>query len=154
MSEKADTPSRRAMLAAGGAALLAAVLAPRMAQADITAVEAELKRLFDDRPMSESKIKLDIPQIAENGLVVPLSVQVESPMTVDDYVRAVHLFADGNPAPSVASFYFTPANGKAVASSRMRLARSQSVIAVAEMSNGSLHMTRSQVKVTIGGCGD
>jgi sulfur-oxidizing protein SoxY len=153
MSEEVDAPSRRAVLAAGGAVLLAVVLAPQMAQADIAAVEAELRRLFGDRPMDESKIKLDIPQIAENGLVVPLSVEVESPMTVDDYVKAVHLFADGNPAPSVASFYFTPANGKAVASSRMRLAKSQSVIAVAEMSNGALHMTRSQVKVTIGGCG-
>ena len=153
MSEEAGAPSRREVLAAGAAAMLAAVIAPDMALADIAAAEAELKRLFGDRSMDASKITINLPPIAESGLVVPISVAVESPMTVDDYVKAVHLFADGNPAPPVASFYFTPANGKAVASSRMRLARSQSVIAVAEMSNGALHMTRSRVKVTIGGCG-
>jgi sulfur-oxidizing protein SoxY len=153
MSEEFDTRSRRDVLLAGGAAMLAVALAPGLALADIPATEAELKRLFGDRPMEEGKITLDLPPIAENGLVVPVGVEVESPMTVDDYVKAVHLFADGNPLPPVASFYFTPANGKAVASSRMRLARSQSVIAVAEMSNGSLHMAKSQIKVTVGGCG-
>jgi sulfur-oxidizing protein SoxY len=153
MSDEVDAPSRRETLAMGGAAVLAAVLAPRMAQADVAATEAEFKRMFGERRMEESRIKLDLPQIAENGLVVPISVLVESPMTSDDHVKAVHIFADGNPAPPVASFYFTPANGKAVASSRMRLAKTQTVIAVAEMSNGALHMTKAQVKVTIGGCG-
>lgn len=153
MSDEAGAPSRREVLAAGIAAILAAVIAPSMALADIAATEAELRRLFGDRSMDAGKITINLPPIAESGLVVPISVAVESPMTVDDYVKAVHLFADGNPSPPVASFYFTPANGKAVASSRMRLARSQSVIAIAEMSNGTLHMTRSQIKVTIGGCG-
>ena len=153
MSEQVDAPSRREVLATGGAAVLAAALAPRIAFADPAAAEAEIERRFGDRPMEESRIKLDMPQIAENGLVVPMSVTVESPMTVDDYVKAVHFFADGNPAPSVASFYFTPAGGKAVASSRMRLAKSQSVIAVAEMSGGTLHTTSAKVKVTVGGCG-
>ncbi len=153
MCDEFDTPSRRVLLVAGGAAILAAALAPREALADITSTETELRRLFGNRPMSQDKITLDVPRIAESGLVVPISVIVDSPMTVDDYVKAVHLFADGNPAPAVASFYFTPANGKAVASSRMRLAKSQNIIAVAEMSNGALHTTRSQVKVTIGGCG-
>jgi sulfur-oxidizing protein SoxY len=153
MSKEVDELSRREALAMGGAALVAAALAPGMALADIAATDAELKRLFGDRPMDEGKIKLDLPQIAENGLVVPISVEVESPMTDDDHVKAVHLFADGNPAPRVASFYFTLANGKAVASTRMRMAKSQTVIAIAEMSNGAFHMTKAQVKVTIGGCG-
>jgi sulfur-oxidizing protein SoxY len=148
-----EATSRRDVLVTGGAAILATVLAARTARADVTATEAELKRLFGDKPLEESKITLDVPEIAENGLVVPVSVEVESPMVDDDYVKAVHLFADGNPAPPVASFYFAPANGRAVASTRMRLAKSQSVIAVAEMSNGALHMTSSPIKVTIGGCG-
>lgn len=153
MNEEVDAVSRREVLTGGAAVMLGVLLTPPIALADTAAMEAEFRRQFGDRPMTEGRIRLDLPQIAENGLVVPLSVQVESPMSVDDYVKAVHLFADGNPAPPVASFHFTPANGKAVASSRMRLARSQSVVAVAEMSDGSLHVARSHVKVTVGGCG-
>jgi len=153
MNQEVGAVSRRDVLAGGAAAMLAVLLAPRHALADTAMTEAELKRQFGGRPMTEGKIKLNLPLIAENGLVVPVSVEVESPMTVDDYVKAVHLFADGNPAPPVASFHFTAANGRAAASSRMRLAKSQSVIAVAEMSDGSLHIARSQVKVTVGGCG-
>lgn len=133
--------------------MLAAALAPCAALADVTATDAELRRLFGDRAMHQSKITLDLPPIAESGLVVPVGVAIESPMTAEDHVAAVHLFADGNPSPPVASFYFTPANGKAVVSTRLRLAGSQNVIAVAEMSNGALYITSSPVKVTIGGCG-
>ena len=68
MSDEVDAPSRRAVLTTGAAAVLAVALAPRMALADVAATEAELKRLFGDRPMNESKITLDVPQIAENGL--------------------------------------------------------------------------------------
>jgi sulfur-oxidizing protein SoxY len=153
MSDGVDTPSRRAVLAIGGAAMLAAALTPHKALADISATEVELRRLFGDKPMNPSKVRLELPLIAENGLVVPVRVEVESPMTEADHVKAVHLFADGNPSPPVASFYFTPANGTAIASSRIRLATSQTVIAVAEMSNGALHVTRAPIKVTIGGCG-
>ena len=85
-------------------AALAAVLAPRMALADEKAVDGELKKLYGDKKMASGKIKLDIPQIAENGLVVPVNVEVESPMTDDDYVKTVHVFADGNPLPGVVSY--------------------------------------------------
>ena len=61
------------------------------------------------------KIKLDVPEIAENGLVVPINIEVESPMTEADYVKAVHVFADGNPLPGIVSYSFTPACGKASA---------------------------------------
>ncbi|MDQ4060588.1 MAG: thiosulfate oxidation carrier protein SoxY, partial [Pseudomonadota bacterium] len=87
------------------------------------------------------------------GNVVPLNIEVESPMTEQDYVKAVHIFADGNPAPFVATYFFLPVNGKAAASTRIRLARTQNIVAVAEMSNGALHMAKSEIKVTIGGCG-
>ena len=85
--------------------------------------------------------------------MVPVNVEVESPMTEQDYVKAVHVFADGNPLPGIVSYKFTPACGKAAASTRMRLAQTQNIICIAEMSNGSLYMTKSNVKVTIGGCG-
>jgi sulfur-oxidizing protein SoxY len=144
---------RRAILQGGALALLSAALAPRLALADEAAVTAELKKLYGDKPMATGKIKLDIPEIAENGLVVPVNIEIESPMTDADHVKAVHIFADGNPLPGVISYRFTPACGKASASTRMRLAQTQNIICVAEMSNGALFAAKAQVKVTIGGCG-
>ena len=101
----------------------------------------------------EGRISLDLPEIAENGNTVPLTVEVDSPMTEDDYVKAVHLFADGNPVPTVASMNFTPRSGEAVASTRIRLAQTQKIHAIAEMSDGSFFTAAQEVKVTIGGCG-
>ena len=141
--------------AARGAALaaLVAILAPRMAFADPGMVAAELKKLYGDKKFATGKIKLDIPEIAENGNVVPVTVEIESPMSETDYVAAVHLFAEGNPVPAVASYRFTPACGRAAASTRMRLAQTQDVICIAEMSTGALFSAKANVKVTIGGCG-
>ncbi|WP_029350165.1 thiosulfate oxidation carrier protein SoxY [Bosea sp. 117] len=153
MQLRSWTPSRREIMEVGLASVLAAALAPRLAMATEETVAAELKKLYGDKPMAGGKIKLDLPEIAENGLVVPLNVDVESPMTEQDYVKAVHVFADGNPLPQVVTYRFTPQSGKAAASVRMRLAQTQNVIAVAEMSNGALHTAKAQVKVTIGGCG-
>lgn len=153
MTAESDAFSRREALALGGSAALALALAPDFALGDVASTEAELKRLYGERPMEESRIKLDLPPIAENGLVVPVNIEVESPMTDEDHVKAVHLFAEGNPAPRVASFYFTPANGKAATSTRIRLAKTQTVVAVCEMSSGALHVARAEIKVTIGGCG-
>jgi sulfur-oxidizing protein SoxY len=145
--------TRRTVMAGGSIAALAALLAPRLVSASPEQVQAEIGKLYAGKSMAEGKIKLDLPSIAENGLVVPLNFEVESPMTEKDYVKAVHLFADGNPNPGVASFYFTPMIPKAAAQLRMRLAQTQNVIAIAEMADGSLHTSRKEVKVTIGGCG-
>jgi sulfur-oxidizing protein SoxY len=145
--------TRREALLAGAAAAFTAILAPGLALATPDKVEAELKKLLGDRKAAEGKIKIDAPQIAENGLVVPITVEVDSPMTDASHVKALHVFADGNPLPNVASFKFTPASGKAFASTRMRLAQTQNIICVAEMSDGALHMAKAEVKVTIGGCG-
>ncbi|MCR6735067.1 MAG: thiosulfate oxidation carrier protein SoxY [Afipia sp.] len=145
--------TRRETLALAAIAGLAAFLAPKMVFADEAAVAAEIKKLYGDKKLESGKIKLDVPEIAENGLVVPINVEVESPMTEQDYVKAVHVFADGNPLPGVVSYKFTPACGKASASTRMRLAQTQNIICIAEMSNGQLHMAKANIKVTIGGCG-
>jgi sulfur-oxidizing protein SoxY len=153
MDLKLVETTRRETLALAAIASLAAFLAPKMAMADEQAVAAEIKKLYGDKKFDNGKVKLDVPEIAENGLVVPVNVDVESPMTEADYVKAVHVFADGNPAPGVVSYRFTPACGKASASTRMRLAQTQNVICIAEMSNGNLYMAKSNVKVTIGGCG-
>jgi sulfur-oxidizing protein SoxY len=153
MQRARSTISRRSVIAGGSIAALAALLAPRLASASPEQVQAEIGKLYAGKPMAEGKIRLDLPSIAENGLVVPLNFEVESPMSEQDYVKAVHVFADGNPNPGVASFYFTPMIPKAAAQVRMRLAQTQNIIAIAEMSDGSLHTARKEVKVPIGGCG-
>jgi sulfur-oxidizing protein SoxY len=153
MNWKKGTTTRREALTLAGIAGLAALLAPRMSFADEQMVATEIKKLYGDKKFDSGKIKLDVPEIAENGLVVPVNVDVDSPMTEADYVKAVHVFADGNPMPGIVSYKFTPACGKASASTRMRLAQTQNIVCIAEMSNGSLYMAKANVKVTIGGCG-
>lgn len=151
MSAATAASSRRDFLMLAGGVALA--LAPLPASATPQQVADEIKKLYADKKIADGKIKLDLPSIAENGLVVPLSFEVESPMTDADYVKAVHILAEGNPLPQVASFYFSSLAPKAAASIRIRLAQSQNIIAIAEMSNGNLYKASKEVKVTIGGCG-
>jgi sulfur-oxidizing protein SoxY len=106
----------------------------------------------DAKPI-DGKVELTLPEIAESGNTVPFTVNVQSAMTEQEYVKAVHVFATKNPRPDVVSFYFSPLSGKAQALSRMRLAETQPVVAVAEMNDGKFYITRREVKVTIGGCG-
>ena len=149
-------PSRREVLiglGAGGLAVATTTLLPAAARADSAAVTEAMKELIGDTTPQEGRITLELPQIAENGNTVPLTVEVDSPMSEQDYCKAVHIFAEDNPLPNVASFRFTPACGRAVATTRIRLAKTQNVVAVAEMSDGNVYMAKAEVKVTIGGCG-
>ncbi|UPY35587.1 thiosulfate oxidation carrier protein SoxY [Sediminicoccus sp. KRV36] len=149
----APQPSRRGVLAlaAGGMAIS---LLPRPAFAQMSpATQAAVDRVRGTRSLQEGRITLRVPPIAENGNTVPLTVSVESPMTAADHVKAIHLFADKNPTPDLATFQFTPAMGRASADTRIRLGQTQDVVALAEMSNGSVYLVRAEVKVTIGGCG-
>jgi sulfur-oxidizing protein SoxY len=99
------------------------------------------------------RVKLDLPEIAENGNTVPMTVAVESPMTAESHVTDVLVVADGNPRGGVVTFHFSPASGVAEANTRIRLATTQNVTAVARMNDGSFFSATKQVKVTIGGCG-
>lgn len=153
--ERGSLTRRQALQRAGALGAFAAAglaFAPKV-MADQKMVDEAVMKLIGDRQPKEGRITLDLPQIAENGNTVPVGVEVESPMTKDDHVKSVTLFAQGNPRPEVGTFHFTPANGKAAASSRMRLAGTQDVVAVAEMSDGSVYKVAKTVKVTIGGCG-
>ena len=145
--------TRRRVLAIGALGGIVATLAPRLALAKPEDVAAAIKKLYGDKKIADGKVKLEMPQIAENGNVVPMTVTVDSPMTDADYVKAVHVFAEGNPLPAVATFFFTAASGKAVCSTRIRMATTQNVVAVAETSKGELYTGKTEVKVTIGGCG-
>ena len=117
------------------------------------AVAEAVKTFSGDAEPVSGRIKLTTPEIAENGNSVPIGVSVDSPMSDDDYVAQVVIYADGNPNPDVITFNFTPASGEATASTRMRLAKTQNVVAVAKMSDGSVFTDTRNIKVTIGGCG-
>ena len=104
-------------------------------------------------PEETGKVTIKAPEIAENSNTVPISISVDSAMSGDDLVQSVSLYATENPAPDVATFNFTEMSGAAAATTRMRLAKTQNVVAVAKMSDGSFHMARTEIKVTIGGCG-
>jgi len=143
---------RRRFLSIGSSGL-ALCLSPFPAFATPIKVVQAVKKVIGDTTMQQGKITLRVPEIAENGNSVPLGVSVESPMTPKDFVEALHLFADANPNPETASFYFGPHNGKAAITTRVRLAQTQKVVAVAKMSDGSVWIDRKEIKVTIGGCG-
>ncbi len=148
--------SRRQLLVAAdrsGAVVATMTLLPGSLRAEFPTVDEAIKSVTGDASPAEGRIELTLPQIAENGNTVPIEISVDSPMSDADYVKSVHVFADGNPNPNVATYHFTPANGAARFAARIRLAKTQNVIAVAEMSNGDLYMAKSEVKVTIGGCG-
>lgn len=144
---------RRSFVAAGTALITATTLFGPAARAGVPEVEAAIAAIVGDGAVQEGRISLDLPEIAENGNTVPLTIEVESPMTEDDYVKSVYVFAEGNPLPEVAVMRFTPRSGEAVASTRIRLAQTQKVRALAEMSDGSIFAASREVKVTIGGCG-
>ena len=150
-----DLSRRQLLVAAGqGSAVVATMtLLPGRLRAEFPTLDEAINSVTGDASPAEGRIELTLPQIAENGNTVPMESSVDSPMSEADYVKSVHVFADGNPNPNVATYHFTPANGAARFAARIRLAKTQNVIAVAEMSNGDLYMAKSEVKVTIGGCG-
>ena len=117
------------------------------------AASKHLAKLSGTSSYKTGKVKIKMPTIAENGATVPIKVSVDSPMTPGNYVKAIHIAAEKNPTPQVASFHLTPLSGKAEISTRMRLGKTQNVVAVAVMNDGSVHRVSTQVKVTIGGCG-
>lgn len=146
---------RKALVTIGGGAVavLGASVFAGPALATASSADAAMNKLIGGRPTQKGRVRLKLPPIAENGNTVPMTVIVDSPMTENDYVKSVHVVADGNPNPDVASFHFTPASGKAQVATRIRMLKTQNVIAVAEMNDGTLYRVVQNVKVTIGGCG-
>ena len=114
---------------------------------------AEIAKFTAGKATEPDNITIDLPEIAENGNAVPLTVSVESEMSEKSYVKAIYVAADGNPNPGVAVFEMTPRSGKAEIALRVRLQQTEKIVAVAEMNDGSLYTASREVKVTIGGCG-
>ena len=115
--------------------------------------QGALQKILGGAKPTDARVNLDIAEIAENGNTVPFTTTIESPMTDADHVKALHVISTGNPQPTLATYRFSPAAGKAYVQGRIRLLQTQDVIAVAELSTGQFLMTRRNVKVTIGGCG-
>ena len=139
-------------IAAGAVATAAMTGASRPAFAANDSAEL-INKFTGGKSAVAGRVKLDLPEIAENGNTVPMTVSVESPMTEQSYVADVLIVTDGNPRGGVVTFHFSPASGAAEANTRIRLATTQNVIAVAKMNDGSFFTASKQVKVTIGGCG-
>jgi len=118
-------------------------------------VQDGLKRVFGGRPMKDGTalIKLDIPPIAENGAVVPVSVEVNAPMTPASYVKSIWIVADKNRIPIIARATLTPEAGQAFVGANVRLGETTDVRAIVEQSDGTLLVAKREVKVTVGGCG-
>ncbi|MGB7288406.1 MAG: thiosulfate oxidation carrier protein SoxY [Salaquimonas sp.] len=146
--------TRRSLFALGaGASFMLAGLKASPVYAGVEETMAKIKEFAGGKEPASGTLSLNAPEIAENGNTVPISVSVESPMTADDYVESVVIYAEGNPSPEVITFNFTPMSGEATATTRMRLAKTQNVVAVARTSTGGIFMDKKEVKVTIGGCG-
>jgi len=152
----ANRLDRRQFTIGAAAGMAAAAIPVSVLAQDSTATpawEQAVKKVLGDAKPIEGKVTIEMPEIAENGNTVPFSITVESPMSDKDYIKAIHVIATANPQPGVATFRFTPLSGKATVSSRLRLARTQDVISIAEASDGRFLMSKRSVKVTIGGCG-
>jgi sulfur-oxidizing protein SoxY len=132
---------------AGGAALIALP-----ASAEPADMEAAIKTFTGGKPMTTGRVKIDITPLVENGNSVSCGVAVESPMTAADHVKRIALFNEKNPQPEVAVFHLNPRCGQARVDTRIRLATTQHLVAVAEMSDGSLFSDKLEVIVTIAAC--
>jgi sulfur-oxidizing protein SoxY len=145
---------REALKIAGALAVGCAVppLAVGPAAATPAEMQAAVAKIIGDARVNDGRVKLDIPPLVENGNTVPCTVTVESPMTAADHVKAIHVFTEKNPQPYVISVLLGPRAGRASVSTRIRLRDTQTVLAVAEMSDGTFWSGRASVIVTISAC--
>ena len=111
-----------------------------------------IKKITGTAKIQEGRVTLTIPPLVENGNLVVLKVSVDSPMTANDYVKAIHVIAEGNPLPNIFTAYLTPRSGSANITTRVRLADSQQVWAIAQMSNGSFWQGSAETLVTLSAC--
>ena len=113
---------------------------------------AAIRNVVGEAPVRAGKVKLDIPPLVENGNTVPMTVSVASPMTASDYVKSIHVFNEKNPQPNMGNFYLTPSSGRAQISTRIRLADTQKVVAIARMSDDTFWSVSADVVVTLAAC--
>jgi sulfur-oxidizing protein SoxY len=145
--------TRRAFLLLGLASTTArAQLPPNIAEIRKQALDDAIRKVVGDAPVRTGKVKLDIPPLIDNGNTVPLSVEVDSPMSAADHVTAIHVFTERNPQPYVLTAHLGPRSGRARISTRARIADTGVVTAIARMSDGSFWSESVKVIVTLSAC--
>jgi sulfur-oxidizing protein SoxY len=147
-----DRSRREILQAAAALAGGGVLLSIRPAAATPEMMKDAVRAVIGEAPVKKGKVKLDLPPLVENGNSVPCTVAVESPMTAADYVKAIHIFNEKNPQPNVISVKLGPRAGRASFSTRIRLADSQTVTAIAELSDGSFWSDDIDVIVTLAAC--
>ena len=166
MSTSIGGNSRREFLLAAGGAAAGAALAPaalaqsgsgpgrfsRPTPASAAATLEAIHKVVGGAPINKGRVKLELPALIENGNGVPLSVSVDSPMTEADHVKTIHIFTEKNPLPNVVSFHLSPRAGRASVATRVRLADTQTVVAICQMSDGSFWSGSVDVVVTLAAC--
>ena len=140
---------RHFLVGAAGALVL-----PGAALAQADPLDPLVRAVTQDAPVRKGKVTLVLPQLADNGNSVPIRITVDSPMTAADHVQSIHLYSERNPVPNMANFYLGPRTGKAEINSRVRLAGSQRVTAVAKLSDGSFWYDAAPIVVTLSACLD
>jgi sulfur-oxidizing protein SoxY len=144
--------TRRDVLGGLAVASLAALVRIEPARATPATMKAALRRVVGEAEEKKGKVHIDVPALVENGNSVALTVQVDSPMTEADHVKAIHVFNELNPQPNVISAYIGPHAGVAKITTRFRLADTQTVVAIAQMSDGSFWSASADVVVTLPAC--
>ena len=145
-----DSTRRQFLGLAGGAAV--AVVTLRPAEATPAALASAIRTVTGGAAVKTGKVKLDVPPLVENGNTVPMTVSVTSPMAPEDFVRSIHVFNEKNPQPNIGNFHLGPNAGRARVSTRIRLADSQKVVAIARLSDGSFWSASVEVVVTLAAC--
>lgn len=143
--------SRRQILSKAAQLSLLSMVAPVIWAKPEDQAQA-IQKAFGEAPIQQGRVNIVMPTLAENGNSVRMTIDVDSPMSEQDYVESIHVFSEANPLPNVASYFFTPDSGKASIEGRIRLNDSQHITAIAKMSDGSLWMDSTAITVTIAAC--
>jgi sulfur-oxidizing protein SoxY len=154
MDEQSPGPPTRRLVLLGAASSGLALCATGPAAASPAAMDEAIRNLVGEAAVKRGKVTLELPPIVENGNVVPLTVSVDSPMSEAHHVTAIHIFNEKNPQPYVATFNLGPRAGRAAVSTRIRLADSQQVVAIARLNDGSFWSDGADVIVTLAACAE
>lgn len=145
-------PSRREFLIGSAGIGLASALPVESASATPAMLEEAIRNVIGEANLQTGKIMLEVPPLVENGNTVPVTIIVDSPMSKADHVKAIHVFNEKNPQPHVISITLGPRAGKARIATRIKLADTQRIVGIAEMSDGSFWTGEANVIVTIAAC--
>ncbi len=148
------TTRRQFLNLAGGATVVGTIpiVTLHPLQATPAMLNSAIRNVVGEAQIRTGRVKFDIPPLVENGNTVPMTVSVASPMTAADYVKSIHVFNEKNPQPNIGNFYFTPSSGRAQISTRIRLADTQKVVAIARLSDDTFWQIAADVVVTLAAC--